>query len=93
MAEVISSLDTKVRELIARYESLKKENVALKEALAQKDELLQSTNNKLEQLEKQTDKLRLKDAFLGMSADPAAAKKKVSQLIKEIDSCIKLLND
>lgn len=93
MAEVISSLDTKVRELIARYESLKKENVALKEALAQRDELLQSTNNKLEQLEKQTDKLRLKDAFLGMSADPAAAKKKVSQLIKEIDSCIKLLND
>lgn len=93
MAEVISSLDTKVRELIARYESLKKENVALKEALAQKDELLHSTNNKLEQLEKQTDKLRLKDAFLGMSADPAAAKKKVSQLIKEIDSCIKLLND
>ena len=93
MAEVTQRLGEKIEELISRYETLKKENASLRESLLRKDKQLQDKTKKLDELEKNIGDLRLKEAFLGLSADPAQAKKKVARLIKEIDSCIALLTE
>ena len=93
MENISKRLSNKVEELISRYEASKAENAALKEELARKDRQLQSTTKKLNELETEIGNLRLKEAFLGLSADPAQAKKRVALLIKEIDSCIALLSD
>ncbi|MBQ0024476.1 MAG: hypothetical protein KBT00_01950 [Bacteroidales bacterium] len=91
--DVIGRLKSKIEVLISRYETLRAENETLRRSLEEKDGRLQTTEVKLKELEKEVNKLRLKEAFLGVSANPAQARKKVSVLIKEIDSCIAMLND
>lgn len=92
MDDVVKRLSLKIEELVSRYENLKLENESLKADIAVKDKQLKSTTEKLNNLDKEIGNLRLKEAFMGLSADPAQAKKKVARLIKEIDSCIALLD-
>lgn len=84
-------LETKIRELISRYESLKGENELLQRNLDScRAELEQTTQtNKL--LEKKINNLQLTEAFIGAGRDNAEAKKKVAALIKDIDKCVAML--
>ncbi len=86
-------LKSKVEELISRYESLATENAGLRDSLAKSESDNQKKEQRIKELEKKIDNLRLKDAFLGTAVDRTQAKKKVSRLIKEIDACVSLLND
>jgi regulator of replication initiation timing len=91
--DLANRLKTKVEELLSRYESLSLENAGLREALAKSESDNHKKEQRVKELEKQIDSLRLKDAFLGTAADRTKAKKKVARLIKEIDACVSLLND
>ena len=91
--DLANRLKTKVEELIARYETLDRENAALRQSLAKSETDNQKKEQKIKDLEKQIDNLRLKEAFLGTSGDRTQAKKKVARLMKEIDACVSLLND
>ena len=91
--DLANRLKTKVEELISRYESLASENAELRASLARYESDNHKKEQRVKELEKQIDNLRVKDAFLGTSADRTQAKKKVSRLIKEIDACVSLLND
>ena len=91
--DLANRLKTKVEELIARYETLDRENAALRQSLAKSETDNQKKEQKIKELEKQIDNLRLKEAFLGTSGDRTQAKKKVARMIKEIDACVSLLND
>lgn len=91
--DLANRLKTKVEELIARYETLDRENAALRQSLAKSETDNQKKELKIKDLEKQIDNLRLKEAFLGTSGDRTQAKKKVARMIKEIDACVSLLND
>jgi phage shock protein A len=91
--DLANRLKTKVEELIARYETLDRENAALRQSLAKSETDNQKKEQKIKDLEKQIDNLRLKEAFLGTSGDRTQAKKKVARTIKEIDACVSLLND
>jgi regulator of replication initiation timing len=91
--DLANRLKTKVEELIARYETLDRENAALRQSLAKSETDNQKKEQKIKDLEKQIDNLRLKEAFLGTSGDRTQAKKKVARMIKEIDACVSLLND
>ena len=86
-------LKTKVEELIARCETLDQENAALKASLARYESDKEKKENRIKELEKQIDNLRLKEAFLGTSGDRAQARRKVARLIKEIDACVSLLGE
>ena len=86
-------LKSKVEELVARYERLVKENADMQARLVRYESELNKKDNKLKELEKQISDLRLKEAFLGTSGDRAQARRKVAQLIKEIDACVSLLNE
>ena len=91
--DLANRLKTKVEELIARYESLALENAGLRESLAKCESDNHKKEQRVKELEKQIENLRLKDAFLGTATDRTQAKKKVARLIKEIDACVSLLND
>ncbi len=86
-------LKSKVEELVARYERLDKENADMKARLVRYETELSKKDNRLKELEKQISDLRLKEAFLGTTSDRAQARRKVAQLIKEIDACVSLLNE
>ena len=91
--DLANRLKTKVEELIARYETLDRENAALRQSLAKSETDNQKKEQKIKDLEKQIDNLRLKEAFLGTSGDRMQARRKVARLIKEIDACVSLLNE
>ena len=91
--DLASRLKSKVEELVSRYEILDRENAEMKASLVRLEESLKKKDNKIQELEKQIGTLRLKDAFLGTSADKTQAKRKIAGLIKEIDACVGLLND
>ena len=90
--DLATRLKTKVEELVARYETLDRENLELKARLDRCEADISKKDQKIKELEKQTENLRLKEAFLGTSGDRAQARRKVARLIKEIDACVSLLD-
>ena len=94
MAESVSyRLESKVRELISRYESLKAENAVLREKFAACTAQLEQKTENIQLLEKKINNLQLTGAFLGSGGDNTAAKRKVTAPIKEIDRCITMLDE
>ena len=91
--DLATRLKTKVEELVARYETLDRENLELKARLDRCEADISKKDQKIKELEKETENLRLKEAFLGTSGDRAQARRKVARLIKEIDACVSLLDD
>ena len=67
--DLANRLKTKVEELISRYESLASENAELRASLARYESDNHKKEQRVKELEKQIDNLRLKDAFLGTSVD------------------------
>lgn len=86
------SLESKVKELISRYESLKAENAGLREKLETCTAQLEKKTENYKLLEQKFNNLQLTGAFLGSEGNNAAAKRKVTSLIKEIDRCIAMLD-
>ena len=91
--DLAARLKSKVEELIARCETLDRENDSLKTSLARYEAENNKKDTRIKDLEKQIDNLRLKEAFLGSSGDRMQARRKVARLIKEIDACVSLLGD
>lgn len=91
--DLATRLKSKVETLIAKSETLDRENAALKARLARYEKETEKKDNRIKDLEKQIENLRLKEAFLGTSGDRAQARRKVARLIKEIDACVSLLGE
>jgi len=93
LEEVLASLRKNVPELAARVKKYKAENEQLKKDL--KD--LKSKNSSLEiqlsETKKQNQALKNANALLGSKDYKFETKKKIDQLIREIDQCILELND
>ena len=88
---IIERLNGKIRQLIALYESSERARVRLGNLVVEYEEQLTLNTNKISELEKQIETLQLIEAFReGESGE--LAKKRVSELIREIDKCIALLN-
>lgn len=91
--DLATRLKSRIEELVSRYETLDRENADLKARLSRCERELDKKDTKLNELERQLDTIRLKEAFLGTSEDRAQARRKVARLIKEIDACVALLNE
>jgi len=85
-------LNRKLDELLKRYtdllteaEELRKSNVGLKNMLHNSDERIQELETKYE-------RVKLTGALLGEGENATEAKKKITELVREIDRCVALLN-
>ena len=86
-------LKTKVEELVSRYETLAGEHADMKARLERYEKETIKKDLKIKELEKKIDHLQLKEPFLGTSGDRARARRKIADLIKDIDACVSLLDD
>ena len=89
---LINKLKSQIDILISRYEKAETENVKLKKQLDDTSAELLLSNNKIKELEQRLDNIQLREAFRSSSADVTQAKKKISLLIKEIDTCLALID-
>ena len=90
--EELIVLNRKLDELLARYNNLKSEVTDLKKGNEVLKGMLQVREEKLKELEVKYERIKLSGALLGEGENALEAKKKITELVREIDKCVALLN-
>jgi len=90
--EELKNLNNKIDNLIQKYRALEEENENLKTLNENLEKMLRERENELKELEKKYEIIKLTGALLGESEYGLEAKKKISELVREIDKCIALLD-
>ncbi len=88
----LEQLSENLRVLLMRYDELREENRRLREAnKSQREEILRS-HQELAELETQYSRLRLASAVTGTPEERDAARRRLTQLISQIDHTIEILS-
>lgn len=90
--EELKILNRKLDELLKRYNDLKEENGSLLERNKLLNGFLQQKEEQLKEIEIKYERTRLSGALLGDGANSMEARKKITDLVREIDRCVALLN-
>jgi len=90
--EELIVLNRKLDELLDRYNKLKLEIADLKSGNEVLKGMLQDREVKMKELEIKYERIKLSGALLGEGENAAEAKKKITELVREIDRCVALLN-
>lgn len=90
--EELKLLNRRIDELINNYNNLKTEFENLKTGNETMKAVLQEREAGMKELEKKYDRSKLTGALLGDGENAIEAKRKISELVREIDKCIALLN-
>ena len=85
-------LNRKLDELLNRYNDLRKEVKDLKNGNEVLKAMLQERELKMKELENKYERVKLSGALLGEGENASEAKKKITELVREIDKCVALLN-
>jgi predicted nucleic acid-binding Zn-ribbon protein len=90
--EELIILNRKLDELLDRYNNLKGEVTDLKNGNEALKKMLYDREEKLKELEIKYERVKLSGALLGEGENAFEAKKKITELVREIDKCVALLN-
>jgi predicted nucleic acid-binding Zn-ribbon protein len=90
--EELIILNRKLDELLDRYNNLKGEVTDLKNGNEVLKNMLSDREEKLKELEIKYERVKLSGALLGEGENAFEAKKKITELVREIDKCVALLN-
>ena len=90
--EELSILNRKLDELLDRYNTLKHEVTDLKSGNQVLKSMLEEREDKMKELEIKYERIKLTGALLGEGENAFEAKKKITELVREIDKCVALLN-
>jgi chromosome segregation ATPase len=89
--EELTLLNKKLEELFERYNNLRIKNVELKSENEAIKHNLQERDDKIKELEIKYERIKLSGALIGEGDNAAEAKKKINELVREIDRCAALL--
>ena len=89
--KMLDTIKQRIKQLIAAYESERMERENLQAAVAKYQEREEAYKKQIIELERQLDNLKLTEAFKASSGNSPEAKKKINNLIKEIDRCISMM--
>jgi hypothetical protein len=90
--EEIIILNRKLDELLNRYSIQKTELAEIKNGNEVLKAMLQEREIKFKELEIKYERIKLSGALLGEGENAVEAKKKLTELVREIDRCVALLN-
>ncbi|MCU4164590.1 hypothetical protein [Carboxylicivirga caseinilyticus] len=91
-SELIVELKDKINKLIARYKGLEAEVRLLEEEKTQLTEQLELVNKDYTNLEQRFNNLKLTKDLVSGTTEAGDTKKRINQIVREIDKCIALLN-
>lgn len=89
---LLADLTNKVRQLIARHESLKQEKQRLAEKIGQLEFQVNQLRHENSELERKYENLKLAKLLDASEDEKKDAKNRIQKLVREIDKCIALLN-
>ena len=90
--EELIVLNRKLDELLIRYNNLKTENEEYKKNNEALEIMLQEKEERIKELETRYERVKLTGALLGEGDNAVEAKKKITELVREIDRCVALIN-
>ena len=87
---MLEDLHKNFERLVALYETSREENISLKSKLETATADCKTLRERIVELERQIDNLRLAQAFSAPEGGNGEARLRVDRLIREIDKCISL---
>ena len=91
--KTIANFETRIRQLILRFQELKKENSALHVQLQKDEQEIQNLKSKLAQADSNYNSLKMAKMLEITDGDLEGAKARVSKMIRDVNKCISLLSD
>ena len=89
----LSTFETRIRQMILRFQELKEENRRLIVEVGKKEQDIKSLQEKLDQSERDYESLKMAKMMEITDGDLESAKARVSKMIREVSKCITILSD
>lgn len=89
----LTTFETRVRQMILRFQELKKENNALHVQLQKDEQEIVSLKSKLAQADSNYNSLKMAKMLEITDGDLEGAKARVSKMIRDVNKCISILSD
>lgn len=91
--KTLTTFETRVRQMILRFQELKKENNALHVQLQKDEQEILNLKLKLAQADDIYNSLKMAKMLEITDGDLEGAKARVSKMIRDVNKCISLLSD
>ncbi len=91
--KLLAVLDVRIHDLIALCDEREQKVQELDDALSKKEDELQTANHMIEELNAKCENLLTARVVSASAGDKKESKAKISQLVREVDKCIALLNE
>lgn len=91
--KVITTFETRVRQLLLRFQELKKENQELYAMISKNEESINDLKEKLSQQEREYNSLKMARMLEITDGDLDGAKARLQKLIRDVNKCIAVLSD
>ena len=91
--KAIATFETRIRQMLLRFQELKKENEELYGMVAKNEQDLKDLTAKLEQQERDYQSLKMARMLEITDGDLEGAKARLAKLIRDVNKCIAVLSD
>ncbi len=91
--KTINTFATRVRQMILKFDEVKKENEELYAMVDERDAQIKELQDKLTQAQHDYDSLKMAKMMTISDADMEGAQKRIAKLIRDVNKCITLLSD
>lgn len=91
--KTIATFETRMRQMILRFQELKKENNDLYAQIEEDEKQMETLRQQLDQKQKDYEALKMARMISITDGDLQSAKDRLSKLIREVNKCIGILSD
>lgn len=91
LKDIITRLETRVRQLIMQQEKLQEEQARLREQLSQKDDEILNLQTQNEELKQQYSRLKMAKYIDMADDDVKDMRGRIRTMVRDIDRCISML--
>ena len=91
--KTLATFETRLRQMILRFQELKKENKELYDMLENSEKDIADLRAKLEQRDSDYQSLKMAKMIEITDGDLSGAKERLSKLIRDVNRCIAILSD
>lgn len=91
--QTLATFQTRVRQMLLRFQELKKENEALAAVVAANEENVKMLQNQLAQRDRDYQSLKMSKMLEITDGDLQGAKDRLAKLIRDVNKCIAILSD
>jgi predicted RNase H-like nuclease (RuvC/YqgF family) len=89
--KVLAAFEARVRQLILRFQELKKENSELYAMIEKQEQDIKNVEAKMAQTQRDYDSLKMAKMMEITDGDLEESKKRLSRLIREVNKCISMV--